>query len=102
MDLYGVHKNQVVMEIELFKWMDFKLPKVIFRKLGKHRVYGYFFKNKIHIDSSLKGKECCEIEIHEFYHWLYPEHSEEQVRKDSRKLTEYLWALGYRKVDNKE
>lgn len=90
------------MEIELFKWNDFKLPKIIYRKLGRHRWWGYFLNNKIHVDVRLTGKNLFEIENHEFQHWLYPDKSEEDVRKDSRKITEFLWSLGYRKVDNKE
>ena len=88
--------------IDFFTWIDFKLPKVIYRKLGKHRAWGYYHKDKIHIDERLTGKQELEILIHEFEHWLHEENSEEQVRKDSRKLTEFLWSQGYRKVDNKE
>ena len=85
--------------IPLFTWFEFKLPKVIYRKLGKHRMWGYFFKNKIHIDERLRGKELFEILIHESTHWSNPELTEDDVRKLSRKLTELLWSQGYRKID---
>lgn len=88
--------------VDLFTWTDFKLPKVIFRKLGKHRAWGYYHKDKIHIDERLTGKQELEILIHEFTHFLDEEKSEDDVRRESRKLTEFLWSQGYRKVDNKE
>lgn len=89
-------------EVELFTWFNFKLPKVIVRKLGRHRFWGYFYKNKIHLDSRLEGKNLLEILLHEGGHAFLPELSEDEIRKLSRKYTELLWQQGWRKVDNKE
>ena len=84
---------------DIFEWDEFKLPKVHYRKLGKHRLWGYQFKNSIHIDERLKNKELFEIEIHEFLHWLYPDKEEGDIVKDSRMMTEFFWSLNYRKAN---
>lgn len=85
--------------IDLFIWREFKIPKIIYRKLGKYRALGIFFKNEIHIDNRLKGKQMLEILIHESLHWTNPELSEDEVRMSSRKLTDILWKENYRKFD---
>ncbi|CAB4218615.1 hypothetical protein UFOVP1605_37 [uncultured Caudovirales phage] len=88
------------MEIELFKWKGFRLPKTIYRKMGKHNAFALFVNNEIHIDSRMKGKKELELHLHELSHWALPEFTEEEVRVLSRKFTEYLWREGYRKTDN--
>jgi hypothetical protein len=41
-----------------------------------------------------------EISIHELLHWALPFLNEDAVRMLSRKLTDFLWNLGYRKIDS--
>ena len=89
--------------LELFKWNAFKLPKTIYRKLGKEQAWGQFDGDRIiEVDNRLRGKREMEIHIHELTHWANPELSEDEVIKLSRKLTEYLWREGYRKADHSE
>jgi len=89
--------------IELFKWRAFKLPRTVYRMLGKEKAWGKFDGNRtIEIDKRLKGKREMEIHIHEMTHWIDPEMEEEDVIKLSRKLTDYLWREGYRKADHDE
>ena len=88
--------------IPLFKWKSFRLPKTIYRKMGKHQALGLFMDNEIHIDSSLKGKKEMEIHLHELSHYARPDFSEDEVRELSRKFTDYLWREGYRKADNED
>lgn len=90
------------MEIELFRWKSFKLPKVVYRKLGKHQAHGQATSKLIEIDSRLKGKKLMEITLHEGTHAFDFNKSEEEVRKYSRFMTDLLWREGWRKVDNKE
>lgn len=85
---------------EVFKYKVGKLPKVIFRKLGKEQAWGQFNEGKIEIDERLKGKKLLEISLHEFTHYQHPELSEEEVIIKSRELTEFLWKLHFRRVDN--
>jgi len=87
-------------EIALFKWKVFKLPKVKRLKLGRNKAHGQYLNGVIEIDERLKGVRELEIFVHEFYHWDNPEWNEDEVRLHSRKLTDFLWREGYRKVDN--
>lgn len=90
------------MEIELFKWRGFKLPKVIYRKLGKHQAHGQATPKLIEIDDRLKGKKLMEITFHESIHSYDFNMEEIDVIKLSRFMTEIFWREGWRKVDNKE
>jgi len=65
-----------------------KKIKVIYKKLGKEKVYGFanLGDNEIEIDARLKGKKHLEIMLHECLHILYPEAEEEEEH--------------YRRVDN--
>ncbi len=90
------------MEIELFKWKGFKLPKVIYRKLGKHQAHAQATTKLIEIDERMKGKKLFELLHHEGLHAFDYDMDEETVRKLSRFMTELFWREGWRKVDNKE
>ena len=96
-----IAKDGSVFYTELFLWRGFKLPKTIYRKMGAH-VYALFHPDKslIEIDERLRGKKLLEIHIHEVSHWIHPDLSEDEIRKCSRKMTEYLWREGYRKIDS--
>lgn len=88
--------------IDLFTWRDFTLPKVVFKKLGKQKSWGQYSENLIEIDERLKGKKLLEIHLHELCHWMFPTHSEDEVRKNSRMLTDYLWKHKYRKIEDED
>lgn len=88
--------------IDLFKWKAFKLPKTVYRKMGKHQAFAMFVNNEIHIDTKFKGKKELELHIHELSHYARPDFTEDEVRELSRKFTDYLWREGYRKADNED
>ncbi len=88
--------------MEVFKVKVGRLPKVIFRKLGKEKSWGLFDNNKtIEIDERLRGKRLLIILIHEFFHYLFPKMSEDEIIVASEKTAAFLWKLGFRKVDDK-
>ncbi len=75
--------------------------KVIYKKLGREQAHGIAESDGIiYIDPRLRGRKELEILIHETYHLLEPEASEEEVIEKSVILTKLLWKMGYRKVDN--
>jgi hypothetical protein len=75
--------------------------KVIYKKLGREQAHGIAESDGIiYIDPRLKGRKKMEIVIHECWHILYGEASEEEVIEKSVILTKLLWNLGYRQVDN--
>lgn len=88
--------------IPLFKWKSFKLPKTVYRKMGKHQAFAMYVNNEIHIDTKFKGKKELELHNHEMFHHLFPTLSEDEIRMASRKHTDYLWREGYRKADNED
>lgn len=90
-------------KLELFKWKGFKLPRVIRKRLGKNKVWGFYHSdNEIEIDSTLTGKKELEIMLHELSHGVFPEFSEDKIVQVSRIFTDFLWKNHYRKIDNEE
>ena len=88
---------------EVFKYKVPKLPKVIRRKLGKHKAYAqYDGDNLIEIDPLFKGKKELILYLHEFFHHLHPNWTEDEVIMFSESTAEFLWKHHYRKVDNEE
>lgn len=88
-------------EYEVFKYPVPKLPKVLRKKLGAQKAWGIFDGDKtIQIDERLKGKKELTVLLHEFFHWLHPEHTENEIIKNSEITAEFLWKHHYRKVDN--
>lgn len=79
-----------------------KRIKVVYRKLGRDRVWGYAHKgdNLIELDERLRGRKHLEILLHEMIHILLPEADEEEVVRLSVQATMLLWTEGYRRVDN--
>lgn len=79
-------------------------PKITHRKLGKENAWGQAWKedNHIELDSRLVGKPYLETAIHEFLHIQEPKFSENKVTKLAKALSEFLWELEFRKVDNRE
>ena len=79
-------------------------PKIIEKKLGRHKAFGLANDetNKIHIDSRLRGKTKLATYIHEYFHILFPDFSENRILELESQMAEYLWKLNYRQVDNKK
>lgn len=83
------------------KKIEIKQVKVIERKLGRERRWGWAWEHgKIEIDSTLKGKKRLSTLCHELIHLICPEKSETQVLKDEKLFANTLWNENYRKVDN--
>jgi len=70
--LSKLEEEEKLATINIFTWKAFKLPRVIYKKMGKH--WGLFHptRNLIEIDSRLRGKKEMEISIHELLHWALP------------------------------
>ena len=61
---------------------------VIYKKLGRHKVYGYanLGDNEIELDVRLKNKKHLEILIHECLHILFPELEEDEIVEEIKKI----------------
>ena len=57
---------------------------------------------RVLIDLTLRGRALLETEIHEAFHHLCPDHSEEHVTSAARDLARILWALGYRRTSKEK
>ena len=79
----------------------FRHPRVVIRKLGKHKSWG-LFDGEIHIEQRLKGRRKMEILIHEYLHFLDYDKPEEIVDLEARKITDFLWGQGVRIVEKEE
>lgn len=79
-----------------------KKIKVIYKKLGRHKVYGFANcgYNEIEIDSRVKSKKHLELVIHESLHILFPDAEEEEIESKAIILTNTIWGEQYRRVDN--
>jgi len=79
-----------------------KRIKIIYKKLGREKVYGFanLGDNEIEIDNRLKGKKLLELIIHESLHILYPEAEEDEIENNSITLTNTIWHENFRRIDN--
>jgi hypothetical protein len=70
--------------------------KVIHKKLGRERAWGQAdTDNKIiELDERLKGYRYLLYAIHEYLHIANPEWSETKVKRESSKMTKFLWGIG--------
>jgi hypothetical protein len=74
--------------------------KVIYKKLGKEKVWGLAdSEGVIYLDSRLKGKKHLEILIHESLHLLYPEAEEDEIVNKSISLCNLIWKQRYRRIE---
>lgn len=64
-------------------------PKVIIKKLGRERAWGYY-DGRIYIDPATKGQARLEVLIHEYMHHLRPAYTEETVTRDAKLLADFL------------
>ncbi len=74
---------------------------VIYKKLGRHKVYGYanLGDNEVELDIRLTSKKHLEILVHECLHILFPELEEDEIIEKSIKLVNTLWLEQYRRVE---
>ena len=64
-------------------------PKVIIKKLGRERAYGYY-DGEIYIDPRTKGKARLEVLVHEYLHHLDPSATEATVTRNAKLLADFL------------
>lgn len=71
-------------------------------KLGVNKLWGRasFDEDTIELDPRLCGKKHLEISIHESLHLLFPTYSEEDITAKAISITNLLWKMGYRRIDN--
>lgn len=78
------------------------VPTVVYRRLGRHKVWGYYHPDAaiIELDETLKHLPHMELETitHEMFHHLFPDMAEEEVEKQSARLAALLWRHNFRKV----
>lgn len=75
--------------------------KVVYKNLKKAWGYADLDKKEIIIDKKANGKKHLEIIVHEIYHLLHPEATEEEVVRNSIYITNTLWQQKYRRVDDR-
>lgn len=77
-------------------------PRVVYRRLGRHRVWGFYTRSAclIELDEALKGMPPMELEtlLHEGLHHAFPEMNEEEVERAGNELSVILWNHNYRRV----
>lgn len=75
--------------------------KVIYKKLGKEKVWGLADSTGIiYIDSRLKQKKLLEILIHECMHLLFEDAEEDEIVKKSITLTNLIWSQRFRRIED--
>lgn len=79
-----------------------KSPRVIYSKLGRHRVWGFYLPKArlILLDEALKSMPGMELDtlLHEGLHHVFPDLSEEEVERAGGELSVILWNHNYRRV----
>jgi hypothetical protein len=73
--------------------------KVVYRKLGKEKVWGFCHDEFIEIDERLKGKKKFEVLLHECLHYVNPKDTEEEIVRKSVLITNTMWAEGIAWID---
>lgn len=111
MQLYKERVRVATQEVqgELFgraraaKVAESRSPRVIYRRLGRHKVWGFYSPEHrlIELDSSLKELPALELEIltHEGLHHVFPQLSEEEVMRAGDELSRILWNHNYRRCN---
>jgi len=76
------------------------MSKVIEKKLGREKAYGMVLhpSKNIFIDPRQTPKSYLGTLIHEKLHVMFPDWSENKVKKAEKELANLLWKSGYRKV----
>lgn len=58
-------------------------------------------RRQIRIREVLRGKGRLETILHEALHAQWPDDSEEKITRHGKELSELLWKIGYRKVEDR-
>jgi hypothetical protein len=75
-------------------------PVVKERNLGREKARGlYHDHGLIEIDPRLPAKEYLEVLIHEYLHHEFKHWDEAFVEEYGIKISQFLWDMGYRKVN---
>jgi hypothetical protein len=70
------------------------------RMLGREKARGLYHEHGlIEIDPRLPAKEYLEVLIHEYLHHEFKHWEEDFVKEYGIKISEFLWEMGYRKVN---
>lgn len=78
-----------------------KRINIKYTKLGKQKVWGFAHSDGlIELDHRLKSKKHLEILLHEIFHILQPQDSEEEVIRKSIIVTNTLWHEKYRRIED--
>jgi hypothetical protein len=77
-----------------------KRIRIIYKKLGREKIWGHADNYPLELDIRLKGKKHLEVVIHECLHYLWNNASEEEITRKAILLTNTLWHEGYRKCDH--
>lgn len=77
-----------------------RLPKVVWRKLGREQAWGQatIGDNLIEIDIRLGAKRQTEVLLHEGLHIALPEMTEADVDRVGKLLSRLMWSQNYRRV----
>ena len=75
--------------------------KIVHKKLGRQKAEGLAFigHNEIHIDERMKKKPYMLVVLHELLHIHFPDLSEKEVDRISKKICNSMWELKFRKID---
>jgi len=70
------------------------------RNLGREKARGlYHDHGLIEIDPRLPAKEYLEVLVHEYLHHEFKHWDETFVEEYGKKISDFLWQMGYRKVN---
>jgi len=80
--------------------MSPRLPKVVWRKLGREQAWGQatIDDNLIEIDIRLGAKRQTEVLLHEGLHLAFPQMTEADVDRAGKLLSRLMWSQNYRRV----
>ena len=80
--------------------MSPRLPKVIWKKLGREQAWGMADSdtNTIWVDTRLGAKRQTEVLLHEGLHIAFPEMTEADVDRAGKLLSRLMWSQNYRRV----
>ena len=87
--------------MDIFSYRPKRQPKVVKKKLGREGAWGFWDvdHNLIEVDERLRGKKELIIYLHEYYHKLFPNMTEDEILVASESTADFLWRNNYRKVD---
>ena len=79
-----------------------KIPRVIFRKLGREKAWGLATCDPSHplveIDTRLSPARELEVAVHESLHIAMPSLGEKEIDRVGKAVARVLWKINYRRV----